>query len=476
MRLRNIWKVATFVLLWVTPVVALAQSEECAVIIEQTLAAVDELCADTGRNQACYGNVKLQAEPRTEAVDFAFSQAGDIANVADINSMRLSSLNQLTGDWGVALMRVQANLPETLPGQNVTFLMFGNVEVVNAGGTVVPTVTVSGGGINIRIAPTTSALVLDSLTNGETITADGRLADSSWVRVRLADGSPAWMNAGVITVDGDIASLDVVDPALDAGGSLGPMQAIYFTSSGGVGEQRCAEAPADGLLIQSPEGGGPIQLRINDADVQLGSTIFFQIARAASGGTAQMIMSVLEGRLQVRAFEITQIAIAGTRISIPLDAEGRVSGPPGPVEPFDPDVMANLPISALERAIEIPEPSEAPGNGDVAITLFWDNNADLDLIVTEPSGELVYFGAPLSSTRGELDIDSNYPCGENTRRVENVFWPTGASPEGEYQVQISQYDTCGAGNGNWTLIVRIDGRVVLQESGTADSNIFSFTR
>ena len=29
-------------------------------------------------------------------------------------------------------MQLQANLPDTLPGQNVTFLLFGNVEIENA--------------------------------------------------------------------------------------------------------------------------------------------------------------------------------------------------------------------------------------------------------------------------------------------------------------------------------------------------------
>jgi hypothetical protein len=32
-------------------------------------------------------------------------------------------------EWGMVLMRVQANLPDTLPGQNVLFLLFGDVEL-----------------------------------------------------------------------------------------------------------------------------------------------------------------------------------------------------------------------------------------------------------------------------------------------------------------------------------------------------------
>ena len=43
-------------------------------------------------------------------------------------------MNASTGAWGVALMRIQANLPDTLPGQNVTMLIFGDVQIQNAGG------------------------------------------------------------------------------------------------------------------------------------------------------------------------------------------------------------------------------------------------------------------------------------------------------------------------------------------------------
>jgi hypothetical protein len=118
---------------------------------------------------------------------------------------------------------------------------------------------------------------------------------------------------------------------------------------------------------------------------------------------------------------------------------------------------------------EDPEITETPvlGTGDVQITLTWDNDYDLDLYVTEPSGELIYFGDLVSDTGGELDVDANYPCGENLFAVENVFWEEDEAPEGEYQVAVVIGDaTCDElDEADWTLTVRVGGDVIFESSG-----------
>ncbi|MCA9912022.1 MAG: hypothetical protein KC496_01680, partial [Anaerolineae bacterium] len=109
----------------------LAQGD-CPSIAEQAIAAADTLCSDLGRNQACYGNVLLSAEPQIGVTTLQFEQAGDIADLENIQSIELSGMNTPTGTWGVAILSVQANLPDTLPGQNVTFVLFGDVTLENA--------------------------------------------------------------------------------------------------------------------------------------------------------------------------------------------------------------------------------------------------------------------------------------------------------------------------------------------------------
>jgi hypothetical protein len=107
---------------------ALAQGS-CPAIVQQALQAVDSFCQGAGRNQACYGNVSLSATPREGVQNFTFSQNGDIVDVTDIASLDLKPMDTVAGTWGVAMMKLQANLPDSAPGQNVTFLLFGDVSL-----------------------------------------------------------------------------------------------------------------------------------------------------------------------------------------------------------------------------------------------------------------------------------------------------------------------------------------------------------
>ncbi len=72
-------------------------------------------------------------------------------------------------------------------------------------------------------------------------------------------------------------------------------------------------------------------------------------------------------------------------------------------------------------------------------------------------------------------IDVTASAGVNLRYVENIFWPVGRAPAGTYRVGVDRFSTCGGGNATWTLTVRVDGQVVLSQSGQGDAG-FSFTR
>lgn len=122
--------VLVLLVLCVAPV--MAQNGDCPAIVQSVLASLDAICANTERNQACYGNLAMDVQPRPDAAEFRFEQAGDIEEVAEIQSIRMSPLDTDNNVWGVALMKLQASLPDTLPGQNVTFLLFGDVEIINA--------------------------------------------------------------------------------------------------------------------------------------------------------------------------------------------------------------------------------------------------------------------------------------------------------------------------------------------------------
>ena len=112
-------------------------------------------------------------------------------------------------------------------------------------------------------------------------------------------------------------------------------------------------------------------------------------------------------------------------------------------------------------SLDVPMPAEA--GADVQVTLTWDVDSDLDLAVVEPSGEYIHYGNPTSRTGGTLDIDSNADCNIDGKRVENIRWPPGEAPEGQYRVELAQYSSCGTSRSNYT--VRIVNGASVQTSG-----------
>jgi uncharacterized protein YfaP (DUF2135 family) len=106
------------------------------------------------------------------------------------------------------------------------------------------------------------------------------------------------------------------------------------------------------------------------------------------------------------------------------------------------------------------------GTGDVQVTLFWSGASDLDLHVFDPFNEEIYFSQRQSSSGGQLDVDMNVGCGAAfDSPVENVFWPTGAAPQGSYTVAVNFFEACGEGATDFSIRVLVDGVVVVEQSG-----------
>jgi hypothetical protein len=210
-----------------------------------------------------------------------------------------------------------------------------------------------------------------------------------------------------------------------------------------------------------------------------------------------MTVTTFDGSIALEAAGFTATVPQGFEIDVPLGG-GRngleATLAPTRFRPYDREEWSFYEDVAEDSEIagefELPEepviivqnpdapvgPEGALGSGEVQVTLTWDTLADMDLAVVEPTGAEVYFGNPNSPSGGTLDVDSNFPCGSNTYQVENVFWPPNQAPAGTYTVYVDQYSNCGAGNANWTLTVRMNGQVVMSQSGTGGSSRFTFTR
>ena len=126
----------------------------------------------------------------------------------------------------------------------------------------------------------------------------------------------------------------------------------------------------------------------------------------------------------------------------------------------------------LSAEYDITQAALLYGYGAIQITLKWDNTADLDLYVTDPVGETIYYGAPSSSSGGQLDIDDRDGIGP-----ENIFWPVGTALTGNYSVEVNHYS--GASPANFTVRVQVLDKIEIY-TGTISANqtlsITSFNR
>ena len=107
------------------------------------------------------------------------------------------------------------------------------------------------------------------------------------------------------------------------------------------------------------------------------------------------------------------------------------------------------------------------GSGDVQATLLWSGDHDLDLHVTDPAGEDIYYRNKTSASGGQLDHDDRAGCGSAPQaHVENVFWPTGGATPGQYRVYVVLFSQCGGAAADYKLRVTVGGRVVYDAPGT----------
>jgi len=336
--------------LFITPFVAFSQGGECTTFVKQALAATDKVCTDTGRNQACYGHISLNAQPQAQDSSFKFDEVGDKVDVARVSRLSLSPMDVKTDIWGVALLKVQADIPDSMPNTNVSVLVFGDVELENAipDPVFVNTVVAGPSNANIRRQPSNRAFVLSSLAPTTKVVAKGRSKDGAWLYVALPNGQGnGWVRRSLMKSTDDLTKLKELDPSLT---SYGPMQAFYLQN--GKNQTTCQDVPNDGILIQTPEGVAQVQLWINEVKIKLGSTAFIQ----ANADNKTMSVSTLEGAAHVEALGVEQVAVAGTTVTVRVDENLMPVAPPSLPQAYNLAQVQALPVQSLERQIIVAQP------------------------------------------------------------------------------------------------------------------------
>jgi hypothetical protein len=133
------------------------------------------------------------------------------------------------------------------------------------------------------------------------------------------------------------------------------------------------------------------------------------------------------------------------------------------------------------------------GPGDLVATLTWESPADLDLSVVDPNEATISTErqAPENS-KGRLDGDGNKQCEDNMVGQEEISWPDGDAPEGEYALKVTGHAVgdkpagadddaeyamdCGGNSADYTLTVHLYGQdTVVHEGSVGDSESEDYT-
>jgi hypothetical protein len=303
-------------------------NDACPAFVTSALSSVDDLCDRMDRNTACYGHNRVDATFWLPQESDIFSSPADRVNLIDLQTIATAPLNAQSEEWGVALLNLQANLPQTLPGQAVTLLLMGDTTVVNAvqpedaisPATPVSAVTVSGS--NLRSRPTTAANIVGSVPTGTDLTLVGVNDSRNWYEIVMDDGGNAWIYGELVNVtDFNLLTALPVTFGSDSGMRYGPMQAFYFTT--GLGRPQCNEAP-DALVIQSTELA-EVTLNVNELEIQLGSTIVLTTTPSNNNTEQAMVIVLVEGELRTTVNgRLVRLTRPGQGIAVTLNREGLV--------------------------------------------------------------------------------------------------------------------------------------------------------
>jgi len=283
----------------------------CPALVDLALERVDNSCSGLDRNSACYGFNNVEASFAREVDPGFFTQPSDRGALTLFERIETAPLDLALEQWGVAVLSAQANLPNTLPGQAVTFLLIGDVTLENevdednAFVPIDPINVITNAAADVHIAPDDSADIIDTLTAGMVLDVDAQSGDGNWLRAIFED-RVGWLQTSAVSPSPLLDDLPMLTSE-----SRSSLQA--FSVQTGVRGLQCSEAPS-ALAIQSPEGI-QIDLTVNGADIRIGSTIIMQ-----SISDTEFVIIVVEGHVEIDGVIIE----AGQAINAMLDEDGNI--------------------------------------------------------------------------------------------------------------------------------------------------------
>lgn len=407
-----------------------------------------------------------------------------------------------------------ASTPEPTPQPTTPATAYNVGSVITSGGLSVSLRWGSTADLNLEIRdPSGQRLFFDNRTNNnggrfdfdvnglcEVLTADNPTETATYAPGAIPSGyyeilvyyREDCQNNGAqqftldVTVDGvPLDSLTGNLPSVDQGVYIASFlvnvdgTAQMSAKRGLYGTVRSLPLPATDIINATPAGTLTL-----DAPVvgTLAGDTFFQTYKF--DGLANDIVSLSMGRLtgnldtlllvfdpngqiladndDIVAGNVTDSAINNPALRLPVDGTytvmatryGKdVGGTAGQYELLMSAQTAELPQDILDLGLPA---------GDIQITLVWDTNADLQLLVRDPSGKAVYDDQRDIPSGGRLFSQGNINCTVPlTTPNSYTYWPTSLGRGGNYEIEVWYQNECGDTRAvSATLYISVFGQII----------------
>ena len=253
-------------------VTLVAQAQTCSETVERAFTALQEQCIGLERDSLCYGHARVEASFAADAFAVEFANKGARASTAGVAGVATGALNVQQGQWGVAVMNLGANLPQTYEGPGVIVMLAGEAAVVNE---VEPenVMTIQAPVSTVALEATTlyknPGVIPEAVGRVEVdqlLLVDAYESSGQWLRV-VNDGLVSWVEANTV------ARLNAMEdlPKLD----LGVTFAFKALSLATGTDYPACDGAENMIAIQTPEDLS-ISLTVNGVDIHIGSMVTFQ--------------------------------------------------------------------------------------------------------------------------------------------------------------------------------------------------------
>jgi hypothetical protein len=348
---------------WITHSIKSQDTEVCSENVVNAIATATNNCGNFSRNYACYGNPAIAPTPAPGVTHLNFDSVGDTEVITDFGGMWLSH-------GGISFMKLTMN-----DGATADVVVFGNINLapIDANNISITELdAIVNENLDVHLEASATSEIFDTLIKDTEISVIVRDGSNQWVGF-IHDNMLVWVSSdpSYLTIVGEISSLPVGNPWIE----WSPMQAFTFESTGDE-VSSCTDVAESGIIIQTPPGQEKIRFSINDAIIDIGSTVLLE--RDAT----YMYVTVLEGQAHIRAASISVNLPAGVSVRVPVNPLGTPEFIPyrGTLWLSLADVL-DIPVAdvyGLPIIVDMPYATH-PGDGE-------DNPLPYDIVFYSPNG------------------------------------------------------------------------------------------